>query len=449
MENPFSSRPSLRWRLVRLGLPAGMSLGAVGLLWSLWPTGSTPPPSGTALAPVATTAVSSVPSTPATPRKPPLRRAFRSGETLGEVLTSLGVEGEEVPQAVEALRLYVDPRRLKPGDVYAATFDDRLTLGVFELHLSGKGRVELARKDGRWQATFDPAERSVLTRVVQGTLQSSLEEAVEQTGAEAALAYQMADVLQWDLDFTRDLRVGDRFEIFFEEILMDGEYHQQGSVVAVRYWNRGRVIEAYRFNDSYYDGEGRPLKKMFLKAPLRFSRVTSPFSHRRFHPVLKTHRPHWGVDYGAPVGTPVHATANGTVTFAAWEGGGGRTIKIRHSGGYLTCYLHLSRFADGIRPGRGVQQGEVIGYVGSTGLSTAPHLDYRVNLNGRWIDPQSLNTVPAKPLSGIQLASFQGYRDQLRTSLASGSPSLPVDSQARLVSTPRPPTTSSVQTVRR
>jgi murein DD-endopeptidase MepM/ murein hydrolase activator NlpD len=173
----------------------------------------------------------------------------------------------------------------------------------------------------------------------------------------------------------------------------------------------------------YYDGEGRPLQKMFLRSPLPYSRVTSKFSQHRLHPVLGVFRPHYGVDYGAPTGTPVRVTANGTVVEAGWDGGGGRTVKVRHPNGYLTAYLHLSRFAEGVRPGSGVRQGELIGYVGSSGLATAPHLDYRIQLNGRWIDPLSLQLMPAEPVSPLRFAEFRAARDAMRRTLADGGES--------------------------
>jgi len=159
-----------------------------------------------------------------------------------------------------------------------------------------------------------------------------------------------------------------------------------------------------------------------LRSPLKFSRVTSRFSRHRFHPILKRYQPHYGVDYGAPVGTPVHATAHGTVTFAGWNGGGGRMIKIRHAKGYLTGYLHLSRIASGVRPGVRVSQGQLIGYVGATGLATGPHLDYRVQLHGRWIDPLRIDNVKADPLDAQELERFRACRDALRASLETGEP---------------------------
>lgn len=164
------------------------------------------------------------------------------------------------------------------------------------------------------------------------------------------------------------------------------------------------------------------MRKMFLRSPLRYSRVTSRFSNRRFHPILKRYRPHHGVDYGAPAGTPARVTANGTVRFAGWDGGGGKTVKVRHPNGYLTAYLHLSRFGPGVRSGRRVSQGDIIGYVGSTGLATASHLDYRVQRNGRWIDPLSLRSIPADPVPTDKLPEFLAWRDRLRQSLFDGVP---------------------------
>jgi murein DD-endopeptidase MepM/ murein hydrolase activator NlpD len=190
-------------------------------------------------------------------------------------------------------------------------------------------------------------------------------------------------------------------------------------VFAAVYDNHGRLHEAYRYGDSgiYYDGEGRPMRKMFLRSPLRYSRITSMFSRRRFHPVLREYRPHYGVDYGAPVGTPVQVTANGTVTFAGWDRGGGKVVKVQHPGGYVTAYLHLSRFASGIRRGARVRQGDIVAYTGATGLASGPHLDYRVKYRDRWIDPLTLKSVRDEPIPTSRLAAFRSWRDELRAGL--------------------------------
>lgn len=345
------------------------------------------------------------------------------GETLDQLLSRLEFTPAETHAVVSAFREHCDLRRLRPGATLASYLGPGDLPVSFELAVRDRGRVivERAADDG-WRARLEEFVEERRVRAVRGRLEGSLTAAVASSSAPASLAYEMADVLQWDLDFNRDLRRGDVFSVLYEEVYLDGRLQGVGDVLALEYENRGHRIDAYRYGEepAYYDGEGRPLQKMFLRSPLLFSRVTSKFSNRRFHPVLKVYRPHHGVDYGAPVGTEVRATARGTVTLAGWSGGGGNTVKVRHVNGYLTAYLHLSRFAPGIRPGARVAQGNVIGHVGSTGLATAPHLDYRVQRDGRWIDPLSLTNVEADPLSSQELASFLAWRDSLRDSLSSG-----------------------------
>lgn len=349
----------------------------------------------------------------------------RPGQTLSEVFSDLGLDPSTAVTAVETVSEHMDVRRLQVGSTYRAWLTPDARLAAWELPLDeGKLRLERPGGQGEWSARIEPYERRVETRVVEGRLARSLYGALEGAGGPGTLAYAMADVLQWDLDFTRDLRTGDRFQVLFEEVWRDGQRHGLGEILALRYVNAGRTIEAYRFgpDGGYYDGEGRPLRKMFLRSPMRYTRVTSRFSHRRFHPVLKTYRPHYGVDYGAPTGTPVRVTASGVVTFAGRNGGAGNMVKVRHPNGYLSAYLHLSRFGRGVRSGARLSQGDVIGYVGSTGLSTGPHLDYRVQKNGRWIDPLSIESVPAEPIAEEQRPGFEAYRDAARGALDLGLP---------------------------
>lgn len=353
----------------------------------------------------------------------PVEFTLLRGETAHEVFEKLGLEGAEARAASNALLERIEPRALKAGHRYSAFFNPDSTLASFELTVAGTGRVELNRVGRQWATNWQPFERSVGLQILRGTVEGSLETSIRRAGGPANLSYRMAQVLQWDLDFTRDLKRGDRFEVLYEEIRLDGQFHEVGKIVAMVYDNQGREHEAYRYGDDgiYYDGEGEPLKKMFLRSPLRYSRVTSHFSRRRFHPVLKIYRPHYGVDYGAPVGTPVQVTANGVVTFAGWDRGGGKVVKVRHGNNYLTCYLHLSRFASGIRPGARVKQGDIIAYSGATGLASGPHLDYRVQYRGQWIDPLKLNGVRDEPIPSYRLASFRAWRDELRASLSRGS----------------------------
>lgn len=335
----------------------------------------------------------------------------------------MGLEPRDRALVSNALASHVELRRLKPGLRVSAMLGAGDRPAELRLDVPGKGKLQLASFGGDWRSAWQAAVETVELRRAQVEIKSSVAEALADAGAPIEVAYRAADVLRWDVDFTRDLRQGDRLQVLYEQQLVDGQPAGIGAVLAVALDNRGRLIEAYRFGDDegYYDATGRPLRKMFLRSPLAFStRITSGFTTRRFHPILKEFRPHWGIDLGAPTGTPVHVTANGVVLSAGWDGGGGRTVKVRHPGGYVTCYLHLSRFATGMTRGARVEQNEVIGYVGESGLATAPHLDYRVQLFGRWVDPLSLKSVPAAPLSRREMAAFAGWRGQLLLALRTG-----------------------------
>jgi murein DD-endopeptidase MepM/ murein hydrolase activator NlpD len=358
------------------------------------------------------------------PGNPSVPLSFESGETLGGVLGDLGLEAAEAHQVVTELAKFADLRKLRPQDQYSATFGFENGLARFDLLLASRGRARVERGSDGWQGTWKAFERTVKISTVEGRLDSALEVAIQDAGGPPALSILMSDVFQWDLDFTRDLRQGDTFNVLYETVYLDGAYDSLGQILAITYDNSGRRLEAYLFGDDgqYFDPDGRPMRKMFLRSPLRYSRVTSRFTNRRFHPVLKRYRPHYGVDYGAPTGTPARVTANGTVVFAGWDRGGGKTVKVRHPNGYLTAYLHLSRYGPGVRSGRRVSQGDVIGYVGATGLVTGAHLDYRVQRNGRWIDPLSLRSVPADPVPTERLPEFMAWRDRLRESLFEGAP---------------------------
>lgn len=352
----------------------------------------------------------------------PVEYSLNRGETVPSLFARLGLEGAEAEQAVAAFSRDLDPRRLRAGDKFSAYFGPRATLAGLDLTLSGVGKLEMARGASGWQSRWRDFDRTSRLRVVRGSIQGAFDSSVQSAGGPSALAYRIAEILQWDVDFARDLKRGDRFEALYEEVLLDGKPYGVQKVIAVAYEGGGGRKEAIRFGEdgTYYDGAGQPLRKMFLRSPLRYSHVTSRFSMRRFHPVLRVFRPHYGVDYGAPIGTPVQSTAGGVVVSSGWERGGGNVVKVRHSGNYVTAYLHLSRFARGIRPGTRVRQGEVIAYTGMTGLASGPHLDYRVQHQGRWIDPQSLRSVRDQDLPSRQLASFLGWRNEVRHAWASG-----------------------------
>lgn len=362
--------------------------------------------------------------------------SVKRGQAPSTLLMELGVESDSVHEAASALADHVDLRRLRAGETGLAYYDESGSLSHLRLRLAKKGWVDLERTRpaayeaglGRssWKSSWREFVRSTQIRQIEGTLDSFLVTDVEEAGAPSELAWSMSEVLQWDLDFNRDLREGDTFRVLFEEESLDGHFHRVSRVLALSYVNRGVAHEAFLWGGTedgpdapgYYDRDARPLQKMFLRSPLPFTRVTSRFSHRRLHPVLKTYRPHYGVDFGAPRGTHVRATAGGTVTFAGRNGGAGNMVRVRHANGYETSYLHLSGYGPGVKRGKRVRQGDLLGYVGSTGLSTGPHLDYRVKKNGKYVDPMKLENRPAEPVPQSRLAAFQSRRDLLLRALA-------------------------------
>lgn len=275
-----------------------------------------------------------------------------------------------------------------------------------------------------------PVERR--TCVVAGTVEESLYLSLQAVGAPPALATKMNDILGWDVDFRRDVRQGDTYRILYEEVHRDGRFVRTGPILAVEYVNRGSAHWGFRFvgddaRPGYYNENGGNLEKQLLRAPVEYSRISSSFSSRRLHPVHKRWMPHWGIDYAAPVGTPVRAAGSGTVTDARFHKSNGRFIRIQHTNrSYETYYLHLSRFAQGLKKGTKVRQGQVIGYVGATGVATGPHLDYRVKVDGHWKNPRTLELPPAEPLAGDDLLAFRAQTALSSYSLAAAPSSCQV-----------------------
>jgi len=346
---------------------------------------------------------------------PELHRVMR-GQTLVALFEQLGLERRQANRATFAMQEHMDPRTLKAGAHFAVyrRADESVAKVVFPV--DQRGEVLLRPAVDGWQSEWREYRIEERVRSVSGRLREDLSSAMHQAGAPYSLTTELADVLQWDLDFNRDLRQGDEFAVVYRGVWSDGRFQRVKNIEAAVYLNRGKALEAYRFGEggSYYDGDGRPLRKQFLKSPLPFTRVTSRFSYNRLHPVLGIRRPHYGVDYGAPKGTPVRATANGSISFRGRTKGAGNMVRIRHPNGYETSYLHLSKFHRNSCKGCRVHQGDLIGYVGSTGLATAPHLDYRVKRNGRYMDPLKLPNAPAPPLTGDQLQQFLMHRDDSR-----------------------------------
>ncbi|OGS20339.1 MAG: hypothetical protein A2252_07900 [Elusimicrobia bacterium RIFOXYA2_FULL_39_19] len=267
-------------------------------------------------------------------------------------------------------------------------------------------------------------------KVFSGTIKDNLYNAMTGQGLSNDLTMRFTDIFSWQIDFFNDLRQGDAFILMYEQHKYKNGVVKDGKILVAKYL--GKQIGEHnamfftstnkKYND-YYAFDGGSLQKLFLRAPLSFRRISSYFTNRRFHPVLRYYRPHHGIDYSAASGTPVSAIGNGTVIFAGWRGGFGKTIIIKHNSTYTTTYGHLRGFAKGIRSGVRVNQGKVIAYVGSTGLSTGPHLDFRITQNGRYVNFLKLKLPPAVSVNKKYMGEFNIYRDNLLKQLADNSAS--------------------------
>ena len=354
---------------------------------------------------------------------------------------------------IETIREVFDPRRLQVGNPYHLVFGvDEGDLRQFEYHIDDEGYLQVDAAEGGFEAAVVPYRQARTERVLEADIDARNNSIVAALGAQdkgVMLAVALAEVLSGEIDFNNDLRRGDRFSLLYEEVYREERFEEEagddlsfsryGDVLATEFTNDGRRLQAFRFHvpgeseAQYFDEQGRSMKRLFLRSPFRFEpRITSRFSYRRVHPVLGGVRPHLGVDYGAPTGTPVIAVATGTVVSAGRSGGSGNMVRLRHTNGYETYYLHLSGFARGLRRGARVFQGQEIGYVGSTGLSTGPHLDYRLRKNGTFVNPllEHRNLPPGDPVPEEHLAAFHAVRDEALARLGSPAPPRPVDSDA-------------------
>lgn len=350
-----------------------------------------------------------------------LMLTIEKNDTLDKVLQAGGLTRGESALLARALGTEIDVRRLRPGHIVRFHYDQAGVVDAVQMRIPAWGDVNAVRNGSSFDVTRTAAVVRKEEVTVTGTVRSSLYEAVRDSGEGPQVVQQLIDVFQWDIDFF-GLQKGDTFSFVVTKQFAGPDLVGYGPIKAARFTHRGTTYEAFRHDmddgrAGYYSAAGSPLRKQFLKAPVKFSRVTSGFTKKRFHPVLKYFRPHYGVDYGAPVGTPVMTTADGVVLEARYKSGEGNFIRVRHTSKYETWYLHLSRFAKGLKRGTKVTQGDVIGYVGKTGLASGPHLDYRVRENGKWLDPLKLKSITPDPLRGRSLATFKANVARLQPQL--------------------------------
>jgi murein DD-endopeptidase MepM/ murein hydrolase activator NlpD len=356
-----------------------------------------------------------------------VRGKVRRGQTFAAAISAKGVSDRVTHEIVRALRPHLNFRKINVGDTFRATLDNNGGLRHFVYKASPIEIYEVTRKGTGYEAAKRdiPIERRVET--IEGKVTSSLFESMEGLGEKPDLTIRFVNIFLWDFDFNHSARPGDHFRMLVEKEYGDGTFVRYGKILIAQYENRGRTYTGIYFETragkgDFYTPKGRSVRKTFLRSPLRFTRISSRYTHRRRHPILGGVRPHLAIDYAAPTGTPVWSVADGVVLSAGRKGGNGKTVLIRHRRGFRTMYNHLSRFARGIRKGVRVRQKQVIGYVGSTGLSTGPHLDYRVIKNGRFVNPLSQKFIPGDPIPKSQRAKFKRLRDRLLQELQPSTP---------------------------
>lgn len=401
--------------LVGAGLAAALTL-------SLRPTGPAP----------AAVAAAVLPAEPPTAPAPTLTTqtiALGARDTLLAALIRHDVDRPTAHSLIEALRdAGARMRQLRPGDMVALLREQGGRVAQASFAPSAWLRYEArAAQGGGWDVQRIEIEPEIRVEARQATIERSLWDAVSSGAMSPQSLLDLARIFESEIDFSADTQPGDRLRLLVEGRYAGGVLIDHGRILAAQYVaDDGKVTTAVGFEHDgrlrYYDADGRALAKTFLRSPLEFTRISSGFTHRRPHPVLGGVRPHLAVDYAAPTGTPVWAVADGTVEFAGRKGGNGIQVLLRHKGGYRTYYNHLSRVAPGIRPGVQVRQKDVIGNVGSTGISTGPHLDYRVSRHGVFVNPLSETFIPGEPLSAALRAAFATRAGDLLATLDRQAP---------------------------
>jgi murein DD-endopeptidase MepM/ murein hydrolase activator NlpD len=344
-----------------------------------------------------------------------IRGRVRRHQTLGSILTGFRVPQSVIAKISSSPRELFDPRRVRAGNNYSA-FVEKDSLAMLRYFVYEHSPVDYVVFDLRDSLRIEKMEKEVITIIREGSgyISTSLWASILEGGINPAVAISLSEIYAWTIDFF-GLQKGDQFKVIYEENYVEDTPFGIGKILAASFIHEGKEFHAIPFLqdevEHFFDYQGNSLRRTFLKAPLRYSRVSSKFSHSRLHPILKIRRPHHGVDYAAPIGTPVYAIGDGKILETRYDSGAGRMIKIRHNSVYTSGYLHLRNYATGIKPGVFVKQGDVIGYVGSSGLSTGPHLDFRVWRNGQPVDPLSIESPPVEPVRDENMEEFILVRD--------------------------------------
>ena len=361
---------------------------------------------------------------------PPHRVAsgeLEPGETLATSLSIRGISGPQIHTIVTEMAPVFNFRYAQPGDRYRLVLDADGEIDEFRYERSPIEHYELRRAGDGFEVRRETPELIRRRARLAGVVTSNLYDAVTHLGEDSEIAHDFADIFAWDIDFSREVQPGDEFSVLYERLYTVGEdgeevYVRPGQILAARYSTLDGEYMAVYFEPvegrgGYYRPDGSAVERQFLRAPLHYRRISSGYTHSRLHPILKVRRPHLGVDYSAPRGTPVWSVANGQVIARGYQRGLGNAVKVRHGNGYVTVYGHLSRFAQSLRVGQRVHQKQVIGYVGSSGLSTGPHLHFQLERNGKTVNPALLRSPAGEPIPSEARSRFHASREDLMAAL--------------------------------
>ncbi len=356
----------------------------------------------------------------------------KKGETLFDIFKRHELDLQSLYKLTKASKEVYNLIKVKPTRSYVINTlklegSDREEIKNFRYSIDDSHYLKVVKGPEGFRAEKVRVAYDKRLTLISGTIRSNLINSIGSDREHLRIAYDLAEIFESTIDFVTELREGDSYRVLAEELWLNGVFKGYGRIVAAEFVNNGKRYEAYRFEvdgrPGYYDGKGRSLKKALMRAPLRFRYISSGFTYSRKHPILKTYRAHRGIDYAAPMGTPVSAAGDGTIRYAGWKGGYGKIVIIKHANGYETYYGHLSRIKKGMRRGKKVSQGQIIGYVGSTGLSTGPHLHYSIKRYGKFINPLTIKlpenrTVPENLLGEFR-RQMQGLRAEM-TQLGGG-----------------------------
>jgi murein DD-endopeptidase MepM/ murein hydrolase activator NlpD len=352
-----------------------------------------------------------------------------SGGTLSKALADQSVSPRVVYQIEHAIRPVFDFRYARPGDFFSLIQDDQEGVLSFEFQRGRQMIYRLREQDGALVANASEVPLELRVTRLGGVIDRSLFDSLIALGEDGDLVHEFADIFVWDFDFSTQTRPGDEFRMVFEKYYDPSGFVRYGRVLAARYQTATRSFTSIYFEEEdgygdYFTLEGNSVRRSFLRAPVKYTHISSRYSRGRLHPILKVRRPHLGVDYAAPAGTPVWAVGDGTVIYKGWSGGFGRLVKLRHNNGYVSYYGHLQRYAQALKVGDKVRQKQVLGYVGSTGLATGPHLDFRLKSSKGFVDPLRVDFPKGKRVSVQAKQSFESVRDERLRDLELAAPAL-------------------------